>query len=365
MDINDIDLTDRRVLVVGSADACRRAIARSMHAGAETILVAAPSAGPVSRSGDPAPLAVPFPAGPEEWSDLVATADLVVIVEVSAKTERVIRAACTRHRVLVARESAAPSRPVGHVTLVGGGPGDMRLLTVGAIEALRSADVVLFDRLGPGAHVADLAPGAELIDVGKTPGHHAVPQHEIERILVEKALAGNTVVRLKGGDPFVFGRGGEEVIACRAAGVPVTVLSGVTSAIAVPAAAGIPVTHREVSRMVTVVSGHVPLSEDELGHLVGLDSTIVVLMGVGTLPHLAAGLSRHGMRSDMPVAIVERGFSPHQRTTVGTVGTIVPTAARVGAKSPAVLVIGEVVRLADSADAEGLVDLVADLASNA
>ena len=140
-------------------------------------------------------------------------------------------------------------------------------------------------------------------------------------------------------------------MACRAAGVPVSVISGVTSAISVPAAAGIPLTHRELSRSFTVVSGHAPLSEEELAHLVGLGGTIVVLMGIGTLPHLTAGLTRHGMREDMPVAIIESAFSSHQRTTVSSVQKVVPVATSLGVRSPAVLVIGEVVLLSQQNDA--------------
>src|SRR5690606_4490337 len=132
----------------------------------------------------------------------------------------------------------------GRVTLVGGGPGSRDLLTLGAVEALRQADVVLYDRLAPIEVLDEFCPDAVHIDVGKLPGHHAVPQHEIERLLVEHALAGARVVRLKGGDPYIFGRGGEEVLACRRAGVPVEVIPGVTSAVAVPAASGIPLTHR-------------------------------------------------------------------------------------------------------------------------
>ncbi|GAA1773339.1 uroporphyrinogen-III C-methyltransferase [Agromyces lapidis] len=234
----------------------------------------------------------------------------------------------------------------GRVTLVGGGPGAADLLTVRAVRALADADVVLVDRLAPHEELAALAPRAEIVDVGKTPGHHAVPQHEIEAMLVRYAASGAHVVRLKGGDPYVLGRGGEEVLACRAAGIPVEVVPGVSSAIAVPASAGIPVTHRDVSRLFTVVSGHAPLGDDELAHLAGLGGTIVVLMGVGTLPSLAAGLTRHGLPAEHPVAVVERGFGPEQRTTVGTLADIVATAARARVVSPAVVVIGEVVRLA-------------------
>ena len=182
--------------------------------------------------------------------------------------------------------------------------------------------------------------------MGKKPGHHKVSQADIEKLMVESALAGNNVVRLKGGDPYVFGRGGEEVASCVAAGVPVRVISGVTSAISVPAAAGIPVTHREVSHMFTVVSGHAPLTENELTHLAGLGGTIVVLMGIGTLHHLAAGLRRAGMRADMPMAVVERGYRPGQRTTIAELGTI--TSAAAGCSNPAVLVIGDVVRVAEA-----------------
>ncbi len=178
---------------------------------------------------------------------------------------------------------------------------------MGAVDALRDADVVFYDRLAPYQELADLT-SAELVDVGKQPGLHKVTQRDIEKLMVEAALLGKNVVRLKGGDPYVFGRGGEEVAACVAAGVPVRVISGVTSAISVPAAAGIPVTHREVSHMFTVVSGHAPLTEKEHTHLAGLGGTIVVLMGIGTLPpQLAAGLRRAGMNSDMPMAVVNVG----------------------------------------------------------
>ena len=239
----------------------------------------------------------------------------------------------------------------GTVTLVGGGPGDPDLLTVAAVRALAAADVVLFDRLAPHESLAELAPHAHLIDVGKRPGHHPIPQDEIERILVRHAQEGSDVVRLKGGDPFVFGRGGEEVEACRRAGVPVRVIPGVTSAISVPAAAGIPVTHRNISRMFTVVSGHAPLSPAELEHLAGLGGTIVILMGITNLPSITAGLARFGMDPGMPVAVVEQGYSARQRTTFGKLSTILTESVRAGVGSPAVVVIGEVVRLANDGDA--------------
>jgi uroporphyrin-III C-methyltransferase len=239
----------------------------------------------------------------------------------------------------------------GRVTLVGGGPGRADLLTVAAVRALGAADVVLYDRLAPYEALAEYAPGAQLVDVGKRPGHHAIPQHEIEALLVEHALAGRHAVRLKGGDPYVLGRGSEEVLACHRAGVPVEVIPGVTSAVSVPGAAGIPLTHRGLSHLFTVVSGHAPLTASELEHLAGLGGTIVVLMGVNSLPSLTAGLARFGMSAEMPVAIVERGFRADQRTTVGDLADIVFAAGRAGVTSPAVVVIGEVVRLAHDGDA--------------
>ena len=253
----------------------------------------------------------------------------------------------------------------GSVTLVGGGPGDEKLLTVAAVDALGAADVVLYDRLAPHSTLGTLAPHARLINVGKTPGHHPVSQTDIEALLVEHALAGSRVVRLKGGDPYVFGRGAEEVAACRAAGVPVTVIPGVTSAISVPAAAGIPVTARGVNHLFTVVSGHAPLSDDEHRHLAGLGGTLVVLMGVATLPTLTQGLIRHGASPDLPVAMIERGYSPTQRTTIATLATAVHVASAAAVRSPAVLVIGEVVRLADAGDtgANQLLDTASALAA--
>lgn len=239
----------------------------------------------------------------------------------------------------------------GRVTLVGGGPGRADLLTIAAVRALGDADVVLYDRLAPYEALDEYAPEARRIDVGKRPGHHAIPQHEIEALLVEHALAGSHVVRLKGGDPYVLGRGSEEVLACHRAGVPVEVIPGITSAVSVPGAAGIPLTHRGLSHLFTVVSGHAPLTEPELAHLAGLGGTIVVLMGVGSLPALVAGLARHGMRGDMPVAVVERGFRAGQRTTSGELSDIVYAAARARVCSPAVIVVGEVVRLAYDGDA--------------
>jgi len=353
MDIS-LDLTGRDVLVVGSDTVSRRVVARYRGAGAAVTLLAPGDA--CARMGQvvvgnsaPAP-------------------DLIVWVDGQDGLRSVLTDLATQQRIWLISEQGAPELPRGHVSLVGGGPGDTDLMTVAGRRALGEADVVLYDRLAPREVLALWAPGAELIDVGKTPGHHSVPQAQIEKLIVDHALRGSRVVRLKGGDPFVFGRGGEEVLACRRARVPVTVIPGVTSAISVPAAAGIPVTHRDVSRAFTVISGHTPFSEDELAHLVGLGGTIVVLMGVNTLPHLVAGLSRHGIAPDMPLAIIERGYSLDQRTTVTSVHDVTGLLGTIKPRSPAVIVIGEVVRVSAWEDMgmvghDHLATTVADLAT--
>ena len=351
-----IDLEGRLVVVVGGRDSTRRVVARYQGAGAIVVLEAAGQA--CARLGQVA-------AGTATAAD---HPDLVVWVDGSPALRSVIAEHAARSRVWFVTEAGVAPMPHGRVTLIGGGPGDTDLMTVAGRDALGNADVVLYDRLAPRETMDRWAPGAELIDVGKTPGHHAVPQREIEAIMVERALRGLHVVRLKGGDPFVFGRGGEEVIAARRAGIPITVIPGITSAISVPAAAGIPVTHREVSRAFTVISGHVPFTEDELSHLVGLGGTVVILMGVNTLPHTVAGLQRHGMSVDMPLAIIERGYSIDQRTTISSVGGVTALLATVAPRSPAVIVIGEVVRVASwddvgSSDTVSFVRSVANLAT--
>jgi uroporphyrin-III C-methyltransferase / precorrin-2 dehydrogenase / sirohydrochlorin ferrochelatase len=214
----------------------------------------------------------------------------------------------------------------GWVALVGGGPGADGLLTTRGHELLASADVVVVDRLAPRGVVDRLPASVRVIDVGKTPGHHPVPQSRINDILVEEARRGLGVVRLKGGDPYVLGRGGEEREACEAHGIPVEVVPGVTSAVSVPAAAGIPVTHRGVARGFTVVTGHDDIPALPTGRTMDL-------------------LVAHGRSTDCPVAIVERGFMPTQRTTVGTVATIARLAAAAAVEAPAVVVVGDVVRL--------------------
>ncbi|MFD7024335.1 uroporphyrinogen-III C-methyltransferase [Promicromonospora sukumoe] len=229
----------------------------------------------------------------------------------------------------------------GRVWLVGGGPGHTGLITARGRAVLAQADVVVVDRLGPRALLEELAPEVEVIDVGKTSGNHPVPQHEINALLVQHALAGRDVVRLKGGDPYVFGRGGEELAACRDAGVEVEVVPGVTSAVSVPAAVGIPVTHRGVARGFSVLTGH-----DGAANVPGgPDHTLVLLMGVTHLAGTAAALVTDDRPADTPAAVVEDGYGKRQRVTVGTLRTIAAKAAAAGVKPPAIIVVGDVVRL--------------------
>lgn len=255
------------------------------------------------------------------------------------------------------RDDDAPR--AGRVALVGGGPGAAGLVTTRGRRLLATADVVVVDRLAPRTLVAGLGEDVEVIDVGKTPGHHPVPQDRISALLVEHARAGRDVVRLKGGDPYVFGRGGEEADACRAHGVEVEVVPGVTSAVSVPAAAGIPVTHRGVAHGFSVLTGH-----DDVGHVPGgTDHTVVLLMGVTRLADTARALVAAGRPAGTPVAVVEDGFGPRQRTTVGTLADIAERAAAVGVRAPAVTVVGDVVRLGpawpDDGDGHGSAHAVA------
>ena len=236
----------------------------------------------------------------------------------------------------------------GKVFLVGAGPGTPDLLTVRALEVIRSAEVVLYDQLA-GEIIAMLPPAAEKIDCGKFGGKHTLEQEEIEAIMVRHALAGKNVVRLKGGDPFLFGRGGEELEVLREHGIPVELVPGVTSAIAVPGCVGIPVTHRRYASQVTVITGHEdPVKEgsaiawETLARSAG---TIVILMGVKNLPQIVSQLVTHGQDPGTAVAIIERGLQKDERVITGTLGDIVATAHAKEVRPPAVIVIGDVVRL--------------------
>jgi len=237
---------------------------------------------------------------------------------------------------------------LGKVYLVGAGPGDPTLITVRGLELLRKADVVVYDRLvNPG--LLDEAPKkAVRIFVGKLSGFHTRPQEEVNELLIAHARGGRQVIRLKGGDPFLFGRGGEEVEALRRAQIPFEVVPGVSSAIAVPAYAGIPVTHRDYASSIAIVTGHKSCngkSEVKWHELARAVDTLVILMGLGNLRENMDRLMQGGCSPDRPVAIVGWGTLASQRTLVGTVGTIADMTEQTSFKPPAVIVVGEVARL--------------------
>ncbi|MCW2922656.1 MAG: uroporphyrin-III C-methyltransferase [Thermoleophilia bacterium] len=244
------------------------------------------------------------------------------------------------------------ARP-GTVYLVGAGPGDPGLVTRRALELVRSADVLLIDRLVP-VGLADEAPAAaERIDVGKVAGNHAMAQDDINARLVAEAQAGRRVVRLKGGDPYLFGRGGEEALACREAGVPFEVVPAVTSAFSACADAGIPVTHRDIARHVTVVTasaGRDGQGDPDYGWLAQSDGTVVLLMGLRRVAHVAAALIAGGAPPDRPAAVVARGTTAAQRTVVATLATLAEAVGQAALPSPAIIVVGDVVALRDGLD---------------
>jgi uroporphyrin-III C-methyltransferase/precorrin-2 dehydrogenase/sirohydrochlorin ferrochelatase len=240
----------------------------------------------------------------------------------------------------------APDTVHEGVALVGGGPGDPELITVRGRRLLALADVVVADRLAPPELLAELAPHVEVIDAAKIPYGRAMAQEAINNVLIERARAGKFVVRLKGGDPFVFARGYEEVLACAEAGIPVTVVPGVTSAIAVPALAGAPVTHRAVNHEFVVVSGHVapghPESLVNWNALAQLTGTIVLLMAVERIELFADALLAGGRPADTPVLVVQHGTTAAQRTVRATLTDVAETVRSEGIRPPAIIVIGAV-----------------------
>jgi len=247
----------------------------------------------------------------------------------------------------ILHERPKRSAATGSVVLIGAGPGDPELITLRGARALRDADVVVFDRLAPLSLLETMAPEVELIDASKSPGNHVLTQDEINEVIVTKAQQGKRVVRLKGGDPFVFGRGSEEVNACITAGISVEVVPGVTSAISAPSAAGIPVTHRGLSTGFVVISGH---EIEDLRGVVASGLTTVVLMGVATLPKLVEQFLAHGSSPTLPVAIIEHAYSLNQKTLTSTLENVVADALAAAVSNPAVIVIGEVVNAIDSHD---------------
>jgi uroporphyrin-III C-methyltransferase len=237
----------------------------------------------------------------------------------------------------------------GKVYLVGSGPGDPELLTLKARRLIDTADVVVYDQLPGKAILYSIPETAEKIDAGKYAGDHKLSQWETNELLVEKAKEGKMIVRLKGGDPYVFGRGGEEAEELVKAGIEFEVVPGITSAIAAPAYAGIPVTHRDHASMVTFITGHEDPTKDKTGldweTLAKFNGTIVILMGVKMLGRNVGELMKYGKDPATPVALVERGTRPDQRVTVGTLETIVGLAKERSVKAPAITIIGDVVKV--------------------
>ncbi len=240
----------------------------------------------------------------------------------------------------------------GMVYLVGAGPGDYRLISMKAVDCLKMADVVVYDRLADDRILRWAPADAEYIYVGKASSNHTMKQEDINQLLVDKAKEGKCVVRLKGGDPFVFGRGGEEGLLLRKNNLPFEIVPGITSAISVPAYAGIPVTHRAVATSFAVVTGHEDPTKGKSNmrweHLATGVDTLVFLMGVANLPHITSKLIENGRSADTPAAVIRWGTKPEQRTLITTVGKAAEDVAKNGIKPPAIFIVGEVVKLRDS-----------------
>lgn len=237
----------------------------------------------------------------------------------------------------------------GRVWLLGGGPGDAGLLTVKGKSLLQEADVVVYDHLVGREILASIPAGTRMINVGKIAGHHPIPQPEINQILIREAKKGQRVVRLKGGDPFLFGRGGEELEALAREGIPFEVVPGVSSALAVPAYGGIPVTHRDYASSLHIITGHKRKGGDpdcDYRALVQAGGTLVFLMGVTALPRIVEGLLEAGMSSSMPAAVVQEGTTARQKRVVSTLAELPEAARRENIAAPAIIVIGEVCSLA-------------------
>jgi uroporphyrin-III C-methyltransferase/precorrin-2 dehydrogenase/sirohydrochlorin ferrochelatase len=389
-----LDVSDRRVLIVGGgAVALRRA--RALHEAGALVSVVAPAVGAELTTLLPVDAVTrrAFARSDVEgaWLVFACTDDPAVNAEVvaaaaarqvfcvradhapggSARTPAILRrdgltvgvsggddpgrAAALRDAISVALDvgdlpgrPGRPAAPGGSVALVGGGPGDPELITVRGRRLVASADVIVVDRLAPRALLDDLPDSVEVIDCGKSAHRHNLTQQEINDVLVDRALAGKRVVRLKGGDPFVFGRGGEEFAACVAAGVPVTVVPGLSSALAGPALAGIPLTHRGLAADFTVVSGHLdpgrPASEGiDWPGLAQHAGTLVLLMAMDRLDLIAEELIKHGRAADTPAAVVHRASLPGQRIARAPLAGIAAASAAAGLAAPAIVVIGEVV----------------------
>ncbi|HEX4470406.1 MAG TPA: uroporphyrinogen-III C-methyltransferase [Nocardioides sp.] len=389
-------LAGRRVVVVGGGHVAQRRIPALLTAGAQVVVVSpgvTASIEGLALSGAVTWVQRGFAESDlaDTWYVIAATDDLMVNEQVSkaAESSRVFcvraddgtsatawtpasgrydgltvavlgrreprRTAAVRDAILnalhegtVAADERRPSVP--GVTLVGGGPGHPELISVAGRRALMEADVVVADRLAPRELLGDLPATTEVVDVAKLPRGSAARQEEINRLIVERALAGERVVRFKGGDSFVFGRGFEEIEACRAAGVAVQVIPGLSSPLAVPAIAGIPVTHRHVAHDFTVISGHVPPGHpDSLvdwPSVAGLRGTLLLMMAVENASAIADTLVTSGRDPGTPVAVVCDGSMPEERTVLSTLGELGTDLDRHGVRPPAIIVVGAVVAVA-------------------
>jgi uroporphyrin-III C-methyltransferase/precorrin-2 dehydrogenase/sirohydrochlorin ferrochelatase len=391
-----LDLTGRRVVVVGGGSVAQRRLGGLLPAGADVEVVApevTPAVEGMATAGELRWTARGYRDGDLDgaWYVIACTDDPAVNAAVGAEAEsrrvfcvraddapagsavtpavgrhdgltvgvlagrRPRRSAAVRTALVEAlqtglvSDTAEPLQP--GVALVGGGPGDPELITVRGRRLLARADVVVTDRLGPRDLLDTLAPHVEVIDASKIPYGRAMNQARINELLVEHARAGKFVVRLKGGDPYVFGRGFEEALACAEAGVPVTVVPGVTSAFAAPAVADVPVSHRGVAHEIVVVSGHVapgdPRSLVDWPALARLRGTVVLLMAVERIGAFADALIEGGRPADTPVAVVQDGTMRIQRSVRATLATVAEAVRREGISPPAVVVVGPVAGLAD------------------
>jgi uroporphyrin-III C-methyltransferase len=341
-----LELDGLPVLVCGGGPAALSAIRQLLDTGA-VVTVVAPEIGATVADLAARGLLIMRrrPPAPDDFTGAV----LVVPATGVAERDQMIAAAARDHGVPAV--SAAPatveqSTGAGSVILVGGGPSDLGLLTVAGLEAIKEADVIVCDRLAPLSALQHARPEAEIIEVAKIPRGTSTSQDRINEILIEHASAGKTVVRLKGGDPFVFGRGGEEWQACVAAGIPVTVIPGVTSAVAGPALAGVPLTHRELTQGFTVISGHAPPGDPastlNWQALATANTTLVIMMGVATLPDITAELIKHGLAANTPAMTVADAAMPSQQAVRGTLADIAALTHAAGIKPPAITVIGAV-----------------------
>ena len=342
-----LDVAGRRVLVCGGGTAALGPVRALLEARAE-VLVVGPEIGLTIRDLA-ARGALTTEARPVEAADLTGVALVVPAAEDGDGDARVV-ALAQAAGVLATRprtpEVPNPAPGTGEVILVGGGPGNLDLLTLGGLAAIQRADVIITDRLAPLGALDHARPDAVVIDVAKIPRGASTSQEQINRVLVEHASAGRTVVRFKGGDSFVLGRGGEEWQACAAAGIPVTVLPGVSSATAGPALAGIPLTHRDLTQGFTVVSGHLPPghagSTLDWQALATANTTLVILMGVATLPAITAALLDYGLAADTPALTVADAGMPAQFTVRATLADIAERSHAEGVRPPAITVIGAV-----------------------